>query len=260
MMESQLVMHQEDFDRVLAIIQKLVRDANAKGVFVVDRNGQLIGNASNDNTATHENAADTVASFKPTVVGATPPTLTSLSLSSAANYNPFPWFSNRLVLGLDNQNRKITDFTGIDQTGNAPWGSTRAVGYIDIGIRPIHNWTVDYSGTIDTDVNAAAAGEAGFGAGRNERNVAYVTVGTGIGGGILIDGEPADFGGRGGGRGGAGAGAGGPTETTQKVVFEEMVAEDGTTLRTYQERSAKIAAGEADPIEIEGGRIGREVL
>ena len=45
MMESQLVMQQEDFDRVLAIIQKLVRDANAKGVFVVDRNGQLIGEA-----------------------------------------------------------------------------------------------------------------------------------------------------------------------------------------------------------------------
>jgi len=43
---------------------------------------------------------------------------------------------------------------------------------------------------IDTDVNAAAIGEAEFGAGRNERNVAYVTVGTGIGGGILIDGQP----------------------------------------------------------------------
>ena len=45
MMESQLVMQQEDFDRVLAIIQKLVRDANAKGVFVVDKAGQLVGEA-----------------------------------------------------------------------------------------------------------------------------------------------------------------------------------------------------------------------
>ena len=42
MMESQLVMRQEDFDQVLAIIQKLVRDANAKGIFVVDKAGQLI--------------------------------------------------------------------------------------------------------------------------------------------------------------------------------------------------------------------------
>lgn len=45
MMESQLVMHQEDFDKVLAIIQKLVRDANAKGIFVVDKAGQLIAEA-----------------------------------------------------------------------------------------------------------------------------------------------------------------------------------------------------------------------
>ena len=45
MMEAQLVMQQEDFDKVLAIIQKLVRDANAKGVFVVDKAGQLVGEA-----------------------------------------------------------------------------------------------------------------------------------------------------------------------------------------------------------------------
>jgi predicted regulator of Ras-like GTPase activity (Roadblock/LC7/MglB family) len=45
MMESQLVMQQEDFDRVFAIIQKLVRAANAKGVFVVDKAGQLVGEA-----------------------------------------------------------------------------------------------------------------------------------------------------------------------------------------------------------------------
>lgn len=45
MMQSQLVMQTEDFDRVLGIIQRLVRDANAKGVFVVDKAGQLIGEA-----------------------------------------------------------------------------------------------------------------------------------------------------------------------------------------------------------------------
>jgi len=75
------------------------------------------------------------------------------TIGATMNYNPFPWFSNRLVLGLDNQNRKITDFTGIDQTGNKPWGSTRALGYIDHEIRPIHTWTLDYSGTVTTDIN-----------------------------------------------------------------------------------------------------------
>jgi predicted regulator of Ras-like GTPase activity (Roadblock/LC7/MglB family) len=45
MIQSQLVMQKEDFDRVLGVIQRLVRDANAKGVFVVDKAGQLIGEA-----------------------------------------------------------------------------------------------------------------------------------------------------------------------------------------------------------------------
>ncbi len=42
MHESQLVMQQEDFDVLNAIINKLVRDANARGIFVVDKAGQLI--------------------------------------------------------------------------------------------------------------------------------------------------------------------------------------------------------------------------
>jgi predicted regulator of Ras-like GTPase activity (Roadblock/LC7/MglB family) len=45
MHDTQLVMYDEDFRKVRAVIQKLVRDANAKGCFVVDRNGQLIGEA-----------------------------------------------------------------------------------------------------------------------------------------------------------------------------------------------------------------------
>jgi predicted regulator of Ras-like GTPase activity (Roadblock/LC7/MglB family) len=45
MRSAQLVMYDEDYRRILQVIQRLVRDANAKGVFVVDRNGQLIGEA-----------------------------------------------------------------------------------------------------------------------------------------------------------------------------------------------------------------------
>jgi predicted regulator of Ras-like GTPase activity (Roadblock/LC7/MglB family) len=45
MHDSQLVLYDEDYRKVLAVAQRLVRDANAKGVFVVDRNGQLIAEA-----------------------------------------------------------------------------------------------------------------------------------------------------------------------------------------------------------------------
>ena len=42
---------------------------------------------------------------------------------------------------------------------------------------------------VDTDVNAAAVAEARLGAGRGARAVAYVTVGSGIGGGLCVDGQ-----------------------------------------------------------------------
>jgi len=43
---------------------------------------------------------------------------------------------------------------------------------------------------LETDVNAAALGEYRYGAGRDCDPLVYVTVGTGIGGGALIDGKP----------------------------------------------------------------------
>jgi len=45
MHDTQLVMFEEDFRKVLAVTQRLVKDANAKGIFVVDRNGQMISEA-----------------------------------------------------------------------------------------------------------------------------------------------------------------------------------------------------------------------
>ncbi len=44
---------------------------------------------------------------------------------------------------------------------------------------------------IDTDVNGAALAEHRFGAGRGCESLVYLTIGTGLGGGVLIAGEPA---------------------------------------------------------------------
>ena len=43
---------------------------------------------------------------------------------------------------------------------------------------------------IDTDVNASAIGEYNYGAGKGCPTLVYVTIGTGIGGGVLLNGKP----------------------------------------------------------------------
>lgn len=42
MFETQLVMRDDDHQRILSVIARLTRDANAKGIFVVDKNGHLM--------------------------------------------------------------------------------------------------------------------------------------------------------------------------------------------------------------------------
>lgn len=70
-----------------------------------------------------------------------------------------------------------------------------------IGVTPKTGWTgtplvepirqgLGIPVALDTDVNGAALGEAKWGEGRGLRSFVYVTVGTGIGGGALIDGQP----------------------------------------------------------------------
>jgi TonB-linked SusC/RagA family outer membrane protein len=103
------------------------------------------------------------------------------TIGLTANYRPFSWFSNRLVIGLDNQNRRATDFTGIDQTGRRPWGTTRATGFIDHNLYPLHNWTVDYSGSIDTDINENVNSTFSAGAQLNARKEeSYSVTGEGL--------------------------------------------------------------------------------
>jgi fructokinase len=77
----------------------------------------------------------------------------------------------------------------------------RAPNYGFIGATPKAGWRdVDIVGMLtrefacpvgfDTDVNAAALAERCWGAGRSADPLVYVTVGTGIGGGVLVHGAP----------------------------------------------------------------------
>ena len=42
---SQLVLFEEDHKKILVVAERLVQDANAKAIFLVDKNGQLIADA-----------------------------------------------------------------------------------------------------------------------------------------------------------------------------------------------------------------------
>ncbi len=70
----------------------------------------------------------------------------------------------------------------IGRTPKAGWSGTDIAGALAREFRcPIG---------FDTDVNAAALAEHRWGAARNVDNLVYLTIGTGIGGGIVIDGVP----------------------------------------------------------------------
>jgi hypothetical protein len=53
MVNPQMVMYEEEFNQIQTVVDRLVRDANAKVVFIVDKNGQLIAAAGDiDNVDT----------------------------------------------------------------------------------------------------------------------------------------------------------------------------------------------------------------
>ena len=62
-------------------------------------------------------------------------------------------------------------------------------GWKDVPLRDIIQRELGVKTFLVNDANAAALGELCFGAGRGARNLIYVTISTGIGGGIVIDGK-----------------------------------------------------------------------
>jgi len=62
-------------------------------------------------------------------------------------------------------------------------------GWIDIPLRSIVKEKFQVNTFLINDANAAVLGEHQFGAGKGLKNVILITLGTGIGGGIIIDGQ-----------------------------------------------------------------------
>jgi fructokinase len=70
----------------------------------------------------------------------------------------------------------------ISKTPKAGWSNTDIVG----GLSRQFACPIGF----DTDVNAAALAECRWGAGRDLQDLVYLTIGTGIGGGVLVNGVP----------------------------------------------------------------------
>ena len=67
--------------------------------------------------------------------------------------------------------------------------NTPNLGWKDFPLRDLMVEAVGLTATLDNDANCATFGEWWLGAGRNYDNLVGITLGTGIGGGLILDGE-----------------------------------------------------------------------
>jgi fructokinase len=88
----------------------------------------------------------------------------------------------------------IGSFGPVDLDPRSPtWGyvtTTPKAGWQHVAVAPVLRDRLGLPVAFDLDVASAAVGEYRWGAGRGANGLCYLTVGTGIGAGLLIDGRP----------------------------------------------------------------------
>lgn len=88
----------------------------------------------------------------------------------------------------------VGSFGPVDLDRSSPrWGyvtTTPKPGWRQVSVGAVLAERLGVPVAFDTDVAAAALGEYRWGSGRGARSLFYITVGTGIGGGLLIGGRP----------------------------------------------------------------------
>jgi fructokinase len=88
----------------------------------------------------------------------------------------------------------IGSFGPVDLNPDSPtWGyvtTTPKPGWQHVAVAPVLRDALGVPVAFDNDVDAAAIGEHRWGAGRGAGSLCYLTVGTGVGAGLLIDGRP----------------------------------------------------------------------
>lgn len=99
--------------------------------------------------------------------------------ATAADLGP-PTAIGVATFGPIDRDRASPHWGRITDTPKPGWSGTDVVGALETNA-PV---------AFETDVNGAAVGEYRFGAGRGARTLVYVTVGTGVGAGVVVDGVP----------------------------------------------------------------------
>jgi TonB-dependent starch-binding outer membrane protein SusC len=85
-------------------------------------------------------------------------------LSATVRHHPFSWFQHRVSGGFDYSNRKNQRFYEVQPEGRAPYGAVNATGAV-LQLRPLARlYTVDYAGTVSTDLRSDVSSETAFGA------------------------------------------------------------------------------------------------
>jgi fructokinase len=77
--------------------------------------------------------------------------------------------------------------------GSPTWGhvtTTPKPGWQHVSLAPVVRDRLEVPVAFDTDVNAAALGEHRWGAARGVTSLCYLTVGTGVGAGLVVEGRP----------------------------------------------------------------------
>lgn len=92
------------------------------------------------------------------------------------------------------QSRHSFDAVGVGAPGYVAADRARVlfapnVAWVDVDVKGDLEERVDATVVVENDANSAAWGEFRFGAGRDVDDLMLVTVGTGVGGGLVLDGE-----------------------------------------------------------------------
>ncbi|HHS13978.1 MAG TPA: ROK family protein [bacterium] len=77
----------------------------------------------------------------------------------------------------------------VDVSRGVLWNAPNLPGWIEVPVACGLEKRLGVPVAMDNDANAAALGEYAFGAGRGARNMLMVTLGTGVGGGLILDGR-----------------------------------------------------------------------